>query len=104
MNATSIGKDCNDLAPPDRDRLAALGAVSDQEIAEAVAADPDAAPITDADWWADAEVLPPRKVPVSLRIDPDILAFFKSQGSGYQTRINAVLRRYMEAQTQRGRR
>lgn len=32
-----------------------------------------------------------------MRIDRDVLDFFKSQGRGYQTRINAVLRSYMEA-------
>ncbi|MGL4296346.1 MAG: BrnA antitoxin family protein [Aestuariivirga sp.] len=33
---------------------------------------------------------------MSLRIDPDVLAFFKASGKGYQTRMNAVLRAYME--------
>lgn len=37
------------------------------------------------------------KKPVSLRVDGDILHFFKSQGKGYQTRINAVLKAYKEA-------
>lgn len=37
------------------------------------------------------------KTPVSLRLDPDVLAFFKADGPGYQTRINAVLRSYMQA-------
>jgi len=32
-----------------------------------------------------------------LRVDPDVLTFFRKQGRGYQTAINAVLRRYMEA-------
>lgn len=39
-----------------------------------------------------------QKKPVSIRLDEDLLDFFKSQGKGYQTRINAVLRAYMEAQ------
>jgi uncharacterized protein (DUF4415 family) len=34
---------------------------------------------------------------VSLRLDSDVLDWFKQQGKGYQTRINAVLRAYMEA-------
>lgn len=37
------------------------------------------------------------KKPVSLRLDAEILAFFKTQGKGYQTRINAVLKSYKEA-------
>ena len=37
------------------------------------------------------------KASISLRIDKDVLDWFKSQGSGYQTRINAVLRAFKEA-------
>ncbi|CAB1065158.1 hypothetical protein D1BOALGB6SA_9955 [Olavius sp. associated proteobacterium Delta 1] len=42
--------------------------------------------------------LPKAKSLISIRIDPDVLEWFKSQGAGYQTRINAVLRMYMKAQ------
>jgi uncharacterized protein (DUF4415 family) len=47
--------------------------------------------------WTDA-VLPEqsRKKLISLRVDPDVLEFFKAQGPGYQTRINAVLQAYMQ--------
>ena len=38
----------------------------------------------------------PTKVLTSLRLDADILEFFKSQGAGYQSRINAALRRAVE--------
>ena len=37
------------------------------------------------------------KAQVTLRIDSDVLEWFKSQGRGYQTRINALLRAYMNA-------
>lgn len=37
------------------------------------------------------------KVQVTLRIDSDVLEWFKSQGKGYQTQINSLLRAYMEA-------
>jgi uncharacterized protein (DUF4415 family) len=37
---------------------------------------------------------------ISLRLDREVLAFFRSQGKGYQTTINTLLRRYMEAQVQ----
>ena len=37
------------------------------------------------------------KAQVTLRVDSDVLAWFKRQGQGYQTRINALLRAYMEA-------
>jgi uncharacterized protein (DUF4415 family) len=39
----------------------------------------------------------PRKAAISLRLDADVLAWFRAQGAGYQTRVNAVLRAYMEA-------
>ena len=39
----------------------------------------------------------PSKSLVSLRVDQDVLEWFKSQGSGYQTRINAVLRAFRDA-------
>ena len=39
----------------------------------------------------------PPKALVSLRIDADVLEWFKSRGSGYQTRINSVLRAFSEA-------
>ena len=43
--------------------------------------------------------LPKSKPLISIRIDPDVLEWFKDQGAGYQTRMNAVLRMYMDAQT-----
>lgn len=41
--------------------------------------------------------LVPKKALLSLRIDSDVVEWFKSQGSGYQSRMNALLRAYMEA-------
>ena len=49
------------------------------------------------DWSRARVVMPSRKIPISVRVDDDVLAFFKTQGRGYQTRINAVLRSYMES-------
>jgi len=42
-------------------------------------------------------VLPKPKASVSIRLDQEVLDWFKTQGKGYQTRINALLRAYMEA-------
>jgi uncharacterized protein (DUF4415 family) len=42
--------------------------------------------------------LPQPKAKVCIRLDQDILAWFKSQGKGYQTKINAVLRAFKESQ------
>ena len=47
--------------------------------------------------WALTELpLPRRKAHTTLRLDADLLDWFRSQGRGYQTRINAVLRSYYE--------
>ena len=43
--------------------------------------------------------MPKPKELVSIRIDPDVLGWFRQQGRKYQTRINAVLRSYVEAHT-----
>ncbi|WP_244472285.1 MULTISPECIES: BrnA antitoxin family protein [unclassified Methylobacterium] len=76
--------------------LARLEALSDEDIAAAVASDPDAAPL-DIDWSRAQLVIPQRKAPISIRLDEDVLDFFKRGGAGYQSRINAVLRSYMRA-------
>jgi hypothetical protein len=46
----------------------------------------------------------PTKEPVALRIDPDVLAAFRADGPGWQTRVNAVLRKWVESQTKPKRR
>ena len=50
-------------------------------------------------FWDKARVVmpPPRKVHTGIRFDADLLDWFKAQGKGWQTRMNAVLRSYMEA-------
>ncbi len=53
------------------------------------------------DFFAEAVFWPGIKQQITLRLDPDVLTFFKEQGRGYQTTINAVLRKYMEARKQR---
>jgi uncharacterized protein (DUF4415 family) len=75
---------------------ARLDAMTDEDIAKAVAEDPDAAPL-DIDWTKARLVLPPGKENVTLRIDRDVLAWFRTTGKGFHTRMNAVLRAYMEA-------
>lgn len=72
--------------------------MTEAEIEEAAASDDDAQ-LTDETFWANAEVVMPQsKRAISLRVDSDVLEWFKSHGSGYQTRMNAVLRAYMETQ------
>ena len=57
----------------------------------------DIPPLTDA-FWRKAVRNPfyePTKTQATIRIDSDVLAWLKSQGKGYQSRINAILRREM---------
>jgi uncharacterized protein (DUF4415 family) len=73
--------------------------LSDEQIQAGIDTDPDAAPIADEKFWRNARLVPPvNKAPMSIRLDPDVLTWFRSFGKGYQTRINAVLRSYVEAQ------
>jgi uncharacterized protein (DUF4415 family) len=76
--------------------FAVLDAMSDAEIARIAAEDPDVAPI-DTDWTKARLVLPPGKENITLRVDRDVLAWFRATGKGFHTRMNAVLRAYMEA-------
>ena len=55
-------------------------------------------PELDQDFFRQAELRVPAKQAVTIRLDSDVLAWFKEQGSGYQTRINQLLRQYMQAQ------
>ena len=43
-----------------------------------------------------------RKKLISLRVDPEVIEFFKAQGPGYQTRMNAVLTAYMQVKKEMG--
>ena len=49
------------------------------------------------DFFKNAILWPGAKKQITLRVDPDVLIFFRKHGRGYQTTINAVLRKYMEA-------
>ena len=57
------------------------------------------------DFWSEATVVVPvSKRAISLRVDEDVLAWFKSMGPRYQSRMNAVLRSYMIHARRAGRR
>lgn len=54
-------------------------------------------PETDEKFWDDASVvMPHKKVHLSVRFDDDVVRYFKRAGRGYQSRMNAVLRGYVE--------
>jgi uncharacterized protein (DUF4415 family) len=55
-------------------------------------------PELDKDFFKSATlVLPEPKTTMTIRLDQQVLEWFKAKGPGYQTRINALLRAYMEA-------
>lgn len=77
-----------------------VDAISDEAITEAVETDPDAR-LLDANDFKKMRRRGPQKAPrkdrVTIRITPEVVAFFKDQGKGWQTRINEVLQHYVES-------
>jgi uncharacterized protein (DUF4415 family) len=74
--------------------VARLRRVSEAEIART--SPPELRDLPDDFWDEAVPVVPESKVPISLRVDADVLAFFRESGPRYQSRMNAVLRSYME--------
>jgi uncharacterized protein (DUF4415 family) len=73
-----------------------LRRMSAARIRKGIAADPEVH-ATDAEFWKSAKVvMPTPKEIVTMRLDADLLRWFRQQ-RGYQTRINAILRAYMQA-------
>lgn len=87
-----------------RTDLARVDALTDEEALRRAQADPDAEP-TDAAFWADVELTEPaaKKVPIHIRVSPEVLDWFKRRGPGYQSRINEVLETYVKHQKKRPR-
>ncbi len=53
-------------------------------------------------FWSSARLtMPEPKDRLTIRVDRDVVRWLKNNGRGYQTRINAILRSYMEAQSTR---
>lgn len=73
-----------------------VDAMTDEDIGKAIRDDPDWADFQDVNWSKAEWVIPVEKKSISIRLDTDIIDFFKASGKGYQTRINAVLRHYMK--------
>jgi uncharacterized protein (DUF4415 family) len=82
-----------------RANFALLRRVSDAEIART--SPPELADLPD-DFWDDAVlVVPGPKQAISLRVDQDVLDWFRSSGPRYQSRMNSVLRSYVSAMRRR---
>ena len=84
------------VSRPSRGRanLRLLARVTDAEIRRSA---PEELPELPSDFWDNAvPIVPAGKVPISLRVDSDVLEWFRDDGPKYQSRMNAVLRSYME--------
>ena len=78
-----------------------LRSMTDEEVHTAVLEDPEIRPTDEAFWKQARVVMPRRKETITMRIDADLLAWFRRRRS-YQTRINAILRAYMNAHSGEG--
>jgi uncharacterized protein (DUF4415 family) len=94
--------------PVIRSNLAKLDATTDEDMARQIAEDPDTAPELTDEWFDRAEIRdgdklirparPPLDTPkklVSLRLDQDVIDQFRAGGPGWQSRINAALRKHL---------
>jgi len=75
----------------DRDRVLAM---SEEEVMRT--SPPELAHLPDNFWDNAKLVMPEKKVAVSLRLDSEVLAWYRASGPRYQTKINAVLKSYAE--------
>lgn len=73
--------------------LEALSHLTDDEIEAMAASDPDH-PALDDRFWREADR---RSESATVALDPDVATFFRAGGERYEERVNAVLRRYVEA-------
>jgi uncharacterized protein (DUF4415 family) len=69
--------------------------MTDAQIEAAIADDPDEAGMI-MDWENATVELPQPKAVLNMRIDKDLLEYFRKSGKGYQSRINAILRSYVD--------
>lgn len=94
-NTVKLTLDPGNLPPltaQQRAELEAVAAMPDEAIDYS-----DAPCLPDAVWMRAATGLPHTKKQITLRIDAEVLEFFKHTGKRYQSRMNAVLRSYVEA-------
>ncbi|WOJ89075.1 BrnA antitoxin family protein [Methylocapsa polymorpha] len=84
-----------------RTDLARVQVKTAEELERDIASDPDFSDMAE-NWYESAEaVMPTPKKLLSLRLDNDVVDWFKQQGPGYQTRINAVLRAFIQQSQKR---
>jgi uncharacterized protein (DUF4415 family) len=81
------GETCSDWAR--------AAAITNEEVEADIASDPDEAGMV-VEWDSVSVELPKPKADLHMRVDRDVLDFFRKTGRGYQSRINAVLRSYVQ--------
>ena len=115
MTSNKVDPKTRKLSPRAQRALDQISDDEDRRITEAAESDPDNPIWTDDDWKRARparEVLPhivanpprkvrgpqkaPKKEQISLNVDPDVLAYFRSTGKGWQTRMNEALRDAMK--------
>jgi uncharacterized protein (DUF4415 family) len=79
-----------------------IARLTDAQIERMAARDTDNPATKKQDWAKSFIGAPPLKTPVNAKFDVDVVKWFKAQGRGYQSRMNAVLRRYMEVHQKMG--
>jgi len=82
----------------DRANWAAVNALTEEELEASIDFEEEGYPI----WETAVAGFPGPKQQLTVRFDKDVIACFKSQGPGYQTRMNAVLRSYVDAKKRTG--
>jgi uncharacterized protein (DUF4415 family) len=98
MNAMAIVRRSQHDPKAGKTDFAFVESLTDEAIDRAIIDDPDAAPILDEAWFRTAAFHDPiSKQPTSIRLDSDVLDWFRGQGRGWQTRVNLILRTYAKA-------
>lgn len=94
---TSVTFASLDAMPPAEPLSPAFKDLTDEDAEGRAAGDPDAGILPPGFWETAQPVDAETKEQITLRLDPDVLRHFRSQGKGYQSRINAVLKSYVKA-------
>lgn len=93
MSENTTGKKSGSKRTSDWKRLKRM---TDKDVAAGIADDPDAIPGDEQFWKRAKVVMPEKKETITIRLDADLLRWYRGK-KGYQTRINAILRSYMQA-------
>jgi uncharacterized protein (DUF4415 family) len=86
----------------DRTDWAKVDAMTEADLERAIAEDEEDERDLDPDWTRAELVMPGPRQSVHLRLEPEVVDFFKAGGKGHITRMQAVLRAYVDAQKRRG--